>query len=130
MAGKDQLVVKVNEKLRKMELPTIRHEHIDALFDEIIEMVKGGDRVQLQHFGSFFRRLQAPRVARNPKTGEPINVVARVKFDLQSSVPHFELNEEEKVRVTKMKLVPPPTGAVAPVAVAKPVPVKKAAGTK
>lgn len=102
MAGRDQLVQSVNTKIKAgVEAKTltsvdpIKAEHIDLIFATITEFVSGGDRVQIQHFGSFLRKVQAARVARNPQTNAPINVPARVKLDLQTTIPAFDLTEDE-----------------------------------
>jgi DNA-binding protein HU-beta len=52
-------------------------EFIEAMLDRITEVLKSGDRVQLTPFGQFKIRDRAARVARNPQTGEPVNVPAK-----------------------------------------------------
>lgn len=52
---------------------------VDALFDVdgvIAGALKGGDRVALTGFGTFEVRSRAARTARNPRTGEEIQVPA------------------------------------------------------
>ena len=50
---------------------------IDALLDKFTDVLKSGDKVQLTPFGQFKVRDRAARIARNPKTGEPIKVPAK-----------------------------------------------------
>ena len=50
---------------------------IDAMLDKFTDVLKSGDKVQLTPFGQFKVRDRAARVARNPKTGEPIKVPAK-----------------------------------------------------
>ena len=52
-------------------------EIVEAMLDRITEVLKSGDRVQLTPFGQFKIRDRAARVARNPQTGEPVNVPAK-----------------------------------------------------
>ncbi len=52
-------------------------EFIEAMLDRITAVLKSGDRVQLTPFGQFRIRDRAARVARNPQTGEPVNVPAK-----------------------------------------------------
>lgn len=52
-------------------------ELIDALLDKFTDVLKSGDKVQLTPFGQFKVRDRAARIARNPKTGEPIKVPAK-----------------------------------------------------
>jgi DNA-binding protein HU-beta len=123
MSGRDQLVVKVNEKIKSDPgLESLKPQHVDLLSEAIVEMVKGGDRVTLQGFGSFFRRPQAARVARNPKTGEPIQVSARVRLDFQATVPAFDLTDEETAKLAK--------AAAKAAAPAKPAPAPAKKATK
>lgn len=57
---------------------------IDALFDEVIpEELEAGRSVAIRGFGTFEARLRAPRLARNPSTGEAIQVPARTQFALK-----------------------------------------------
>jgi len=50
---------------------------IEALLEKITGVLKAGDKVQLTPFGQFKIRDRAARVARNPQTGEPVNVPAK-----------------------------------------------------
>lgn len=50
---------------------------IEAMLEKITDVLKSGDKVQLTPFGQFKVRDRAARVARNPKTGEPIKVPAK-----------------------------------------------------
>ena len=52
-------------------------EMVDAMLDRITEVLKSGDKVQLTPFGQFKVRDRAARIARNPQTGEPVNVPAK-----------------------------------------------------
>jgi len=52
-------------------------ELVEAILDRITQVLKSGDKVQLTPFGQFKIRDRAARVARNPQTGEPVNVPAK-----------------------------------------------------
>ncbi|MBL8550462.1 MAG: HU family DNA-binding protein [Hyphomonadaceae bacterium] len=54
-------------------------ELVDAVFDCITVALKKGDDVRLPAFGVFVVANAAARTARNPKTGEEINVPASRK---------------------------------------------------
>ena len=61
-----------------LELPRRQvTELIEALLDKITEILKTGDKVALTPFGQFRIRDRAARIARNPQTGEPVNVPAK-----------------------------------------------------
>jgi nucleoid DNA-binding protein len=50
---------------------------VDALVAELAGAVQGGETVELRGFGTFKTVLRSPRVARNPRTGQPIRLEAR-----------------------------------------------------
>jgi DNA-binding protein HU-beta len=61
-----------------LELPRRQvTELIEAVLDKITEVLKSGDKVALTPFGQFRIRDRAARIARNPQTGEPVNVPAK-----------------------------------------------------
>lgn len=48
----------------------------DAFIEAITETLKRGEKVQIVGFGIYEVKLRAARKARNPRTGEEIDVVA------------------------------------------------------
>lgn len=50
---------------------------IETTLESIERSVKKGERVSLPGFGTFERRQRSARTARNPRTGEEINVSAK-----------------------------------------------------
>lgn len=50
----------------------------DAMFTNIIYFISQGNRVSVDGFGTFFCKKRAPRVGRNPHTGEAVPIPARV----------------------------------------------------
>lgn len=51
---------------------------LSAFEETIVDAVKGGDKVQLAGFLTFERGERAARTARNPRTGETLDVPAAV----------------------------------------------------
>lgn len=49
---------------------------VDKVFDTIVGALKGGDEVSVAGFGIFSVKQRAARKARNPRTGEMVNVPA------------------------------------------------------
>lgn len=47
---------------------------VNTIFDEIIEAMARGDRVELRGFGAFSVKKRDARVGRNPRTGESVQV--------------------------------------------------------
>ena len=50
---------------------------VDTIFDEIIEALANGNRVELRGFGSFSVKKRDARMGRNPRTGESVAVEAK-----------------------------------------------------
>lgn len=49
---------------------------LDVLVGSIVDALKNGDKVHLVGFGTFEVKERAPRVGRNPRTREPVNIPA------------------------------------------------------
>ena len=49
---------------------------VETVFDSIAEALKRGDDVSVAGFGIFSAKMRAARTARNPRTGESIQVQA------------------------------------------------------
>jgi integration host factor subunit alpha len=52
-------------------------EIVELFFDEIVQALTRGETVKLADFGVFKLKDKAPRVGRNPKTGETVTITAR-----------------------------------------------------
>ncbi len=69
-------------------------EALNAVLDTIQSAVANGDKVAITGFGVFEKADRPARTARNPATGEPIDVAA-------SSVPRFRPGADFKALVNK-----------------------------
>lgn len=47
---------------------------VGTVFDEIIQAMAGGNRVELRGFGAFSVKKRDARTGRNPRTGESVSV--------------------------------------------------------
>ncbi|BGI51023.1 MAG: integration host factor subunit beta [Arsenophonus endosymbiont of Ceratovacuna japonica] len=60
------------------QLPYIQAKLIDEAVKEIIDHIiitlTNGDRIEIRGFGSFSLHYHMPRIGRNPKTGNKINL--------------------------------------------------------
>ena len=65
---------------------------VNEIFQAISEALANGERVELRGFGSFTTKHRNPRVGRNPKTGESVQVPGKI-------VPHFKPGKELRDRV-------------------------------
>ncbi len=72
---KDELVAKVAEStgIKKTDI----NKSLDAIIHTIIETVKAGEKVNITGLGIFKLKDKKARLARNPKTGESIQVPAK-----------------------------------------------------
>ena len=63
---------------KKINLATPKTKQaVNAIIDSMIDSLASGDRVEIRGFGSFGVRKREPRQARNPRTGESVNVDAQ-----------------------------------------------------
>ncbi|MFI8462031.1 HU family DNA-binding protein [Kitasatospora sp. NPDC085464] len=66
------------EVARRMGVPlAVGNEAVTAVLDAIVRAVVAGEAVTLYGLGTFTRRAQAARMARNPQTGGRVAVPAR-----------------------------------------------------
>ena len=78
------------------ENPHLTQKHVEKIvntvFDEIIEALALGNRVELRGFGAFSVKARDSRVGRNPRTGEAVDVPAK-------AVPFFKSGKELRERL-------------------------------
>lgn len=72
--NKASLVEKVNEVLGTTKVQA--EQIVDTVFDSIVDSLKKKDEVSIAGFGIFSVKDRAARTARNPRTGESVNVPA------------------------------------------------------
>jgi len=65
---------------------------VKTMLDHMTEALAGGDRIEIRGFGSFSLHYRAPRIGRNPKTGESVSLDAKY-------VPHFKPGKEMRDQV-------------------------------
>lgn len=90
---RSELVKKIeaeNPELKTEEVERI----IDLFFNQIIERLANGGRVELRGFGAFSTRERKPRKGRNPRTGESVDVPSK-------RVPYFKPGKEIRERLNK-----------------------------
>lgn len=65
---------------------------VSAVFGEIGDALARGDRVELRGFGAFAVKERAPRIGRNPRTGESVRVQRK-------RVPYFKTGKDLRERL-------------------------------
>ena len=65
---------------------------VNAILNEITEALANGNRVELRGFGAFSVKNRKPRIGRNPRTGESVEVG-------EKWVPFFKTGKELRQRL-------------------------------
>ena len=89
---KSELIAQVAQKTGLSN--TDAKKAINIIFDEIVEALAKGGRVELRNFGILSLRERKARVGRNPKTGEAVQVKSK-------RVPFFKAGKAVKKALNK-----------------------------
>ena len=65
---------------------------VKVILDSMATTLTSGDRIEIRGFGSFKLNYRPPRMGRNPKSGDKVQVPAKY-------VPHFKAGKELRERV-------------------------------
>jgi integration host factor subunit beta len=91
---KSELIAKIAEEnphLYQRDVERI----VSTIFDEIIEAMANGNRVELRGFGAFSVKKRDARQGRNPRTGDAVMVEEKhVPFFKTGKLLRDRLNEE------------------------------------
>jgi integration host factor subunit beta len=90
---KSSLIEKISEKvegLSKKQTEVV----IETIFESIKETLSKGGKVEIRGFGNFRLRSRNARKARNPKTGEAVDVPPK-------KVPYLKVGKELREMVNK-----------------------------
>ena len=88
---KSELIQKLAEKnphLYQRDVERI----VNTILDEIVRAMADGNRAELRGFGAFSVKYRKARIARNPRTGEPVHVG-------EKKVPFFKTGKELRERL-------------------------------
>ena len=76
--------------------PPLKPEDVELAVKSLLEMMSDalttGQRIEVRGFGSFSLHFRPPRLGRNPKTGESVELPGKY-------VPHFKPGKELRERV-------------------------------
>ena len=90
---KSELIEKIVE--RQDQLPAKDVElAVKLILDFMSQILSSGERIEIRGFGSFSLHYRAPRVGRNPKTGDAVELAGKY-------VPHFKPGKEMRDRVNE-----------------------------
>jgi len=68
---------------------------VKTIIEQMSETLSAGNRIEIRGFGSFSLHYRAPRIGRNPKTGESVGLAGKY-------VPHFKPGKELRDRVNAL----------------------------
>ncbi len=83
---RSELIEKIASKNPHLMLKDVE-KIVAVVFDRIISALAAGDRVEFRGFGAFSVRTRTPRTAKNPRTGEQVQVEER-------NIPHFKTGKQ------------------------------------
>ena len=119
---KKEIVKAISEEIGLTQLKT--KEIVQKTFDAIVETLVRESRIELRNFGVFEVKKRAARKARNPRTGERVDVAAKyvVTFkpgkEMEEKVRELEEREAQEAALKaqeaqqrKTEAKAPPTGA-------------------
>ena len=67
---------------------------VKTILEHMSQTLATGERIEIRGFGSFSLHYREPRLGRNPKTGETVELVGKY-------VPHFKPGKEMRERVNQ-----------------------------
>lgn len=67
---------------------------VKTLIEQMCQTLAAGERIEIRGFGSFSLHYREPRVGRNPKTGERVELAGK-------NVPHFKPGKALRERVNE-----------------------------
>ncbi len=90
---KSELIQRMAERNPHLYLRDVENI-VNAILEEITAALARGDRVELRGFGAFSVKSRDPRVGRNPRTGEQVEVESK-------RVPFFKTGKEMRDRLNQ-----------------------------
>lgn len=84
-------IMQTNSILNRKESEMV----VNIVFDSMAEALKKGEKVEIRGFGSFTIREREAREARNPKSGDLVNIPSK-------KTPFFKTGKELRERVNNL----------------------------
>jgi len=92
---KSELIKALNEKLPAMQRSDVESA-VNCMLQHMKNALVEGERIEIRGFGSFNLRHQLPRIGRNPKSGEVVNLPGKTRI-------HFKPGKEMRDRINAMR---------------------------
>ncbi|MEQ1544076.1 integration host factor subunit beta [Methyloglobulus sp.] len=88
---KSELIEALAKRQPHLELKDVELA-VKCIIEKMNQALSTGERIEIRGFGSFSLHMRPPRVGRNPKTGESVQLTKKY-------VPHFKPGKELRDRV-------------------------------
>lgn len=88
---KSELIERVAQRQSQLSQKDVELA-VKTMLEEMSQALATGGRIEIRGFGSFSLHYRAPRMGRNPKTGESVDLSGKY-------VPHFKPGKELRDRV-------------------------------
>ncbi|MFT6733472.1 MAG: integration host factor subunit beta [Polaribacter sp.] len=90
---KSELIERLAERQSQLSLKDVELV-VKSLLEHMAQSLAQGKRIEIRGFGSFSLHFREPRVGRNPKTGQSVELDGKY-------VPHFKPGKELRDRVNE-----------------------------
>ncbi len=88
---KSELIERIAARQTQLSLKDVELA-VKEILEHMSRTLASGERIEIRGFGSFSLHYREPRVGRNPKTGETVELAGKY-------VPHFKPGKEMRDRV-------------------------------
>jgi len=89
--NRSELIERIAAKHEQLPLRDVE-QAVKMMIEHLSMALADGSRIEIRGFGSFSLHYRAPRIGRNPKTGEAVALAGK-------HVPHFKPGKELRERV-------------------------------
>lgn len=90
---KSELIERIAEQQGQLSVKDVELA-IKTMLEQMSSALAMGERIEIRGFGSFSLHYRAPRIGRNPRTGESVALEGKY-------VPHFKPGKELRDRVNE-----------------------------
>ena len=89
--NKSELIERIVDRHQQLSVRDVELA-VKMMLEQMTQVLSSGERIEVRGFGSFSVNYRDPRIGRNPKTGETVELEGK-------HVPHFKPGKELRDRV-------------------------------
>ncbi|EGG94563.1 Integration host factor beta subunit [gamma proteobacterium IMCC1989] len=90
---KSELIERMTDNQEQLSVKDVELA-VKSMLEHMSQVLASGERIEVRGFGSFSLHYREPRMGRNPKTGEMVELKGKY-------VPHFKPGKEMRDRVNE-----------------------------